>query len=89
MDNLGRYNEEDMFAIIRDTEGGSPEGGSEEEDPTTDGSEFLNLAGEGMEPEQIRDEAQTSVDCDDDDHNVGPVVTKSGEVHYIAQTSVY
>ena len=42
MDNLGRNNEEDMFAIIRDTEGGSPEGGSEEEGPTTDGSEFLN-----------------------------------------------
>ena len=84
MDNLGRNNEEDIFAIIRDTEGGS-----EEEGPTTNGSEFLNLTGEGMEPEQIRDEAQTSVDCDDDDHNVGPVVTKSGEVHYIAQTSVY
>ena len=79
MDNLARYNEEDMFAIILDTEGGSPEGGSEEEGPTTDGSEFLNLTGDGMEPEETV-EAQTSIDCDDD-HNVGPVVTKSGEVY--------
>jgi hypothetical protein len=82
MDNSGREREEDMFELIRHTEGGSsPEGGSEEEGPITDGSEFLNPTGEGMEPEQIRDEAQTSVDCDDDDHNVGPVVTKSGEVY--------
>ena len=46
-------------------------------DMIRDGSEFLNLTGDGMEPEQ---EAQTSIDCDDDD-NVGPVVTKSGEVY--------
>ena len=84
MDNSGREREEDMFELIRHTEGGS-----EEEDPITDGSEFLNPTDEGMESEQIRDEAQTSVDCDDDDHNVGPVVTQFGEVHYIAQTSVY
>ena len=82
MDNSGREREEDIFELIRHTEGGSlPEGGSEEEDPITDGSEFLNLTGEGMEPEQIRDEAQTSVDFDDDDHNVEHVVTKSGEVY--------
>ena len=78
MDNSGRDNEEDVFDIIRHTEGGAPEGG-EEEVPITDVSEFLNNTGEGMEPEQT-DEAQTSFDCDDDDHNVGPVVTKSGEV---------
>ena len=56
MDNNDREFEEDMLAIIRE----------EKEGPTTDGSEFLNPTGEGMEPEQIRDEAQTSVDCDDD-----------------------
>ena len=83
MDNSGRELEEDMFELIRHTEGGSSHvGGSEEEGPITDGSEFLNPTGEGMEPEQIRDEVQPSVDCDDDDHhNVGPVITKSGEVY--------
>ena len=69
-----------MFDIIQHGEGGVPEGGEEEEGPTTDGSEFLNLTGgDGMEPEETV-EAQTSIDCDDD-HNVGPVVTKSGEVY--------
>jgi hypothetical protein len=77
MDNSGRENEPQMFDIIRHGEGGVPEGG--EEGPTTDGSEFLNLTGDGMEPEETV-EAQTSIDCDDD-HNVGPVVTKSGEVY--------
>ena len=73
MDNSGRDNEEDVFDIIRHAEGG------EEEGPTTDGLEFLNPIGDGMEPEETV-EAQTSIDCDDD-HNVGPVVTKSGEVY--------
>ena len=77
MDNSSRENEDHMFDMIRDGEGGAPEGGQEE--PITDGSEFLNLTGDGMEPEQT-DEAQTSIDCDDDD-NVGLVVTKSGEVY--------
>ena len=46
-----------------------------------DGLEFLNNTGEGMEESEQRDEARTSVDCDDDSHNVRPVVTKSGEVY--------
>ena len=85
MDNSGRENEPVMFDIIRHGEGGVPEGGvpvggdreEEEEGRTTDGSEFLNPTGEGMEPEETV-EAQTSTDCDDD-HNVGPAVT--GEVY--------
>ena len=81
MDNNGRECEEDLFEIIRHTEGGAPEGGAEDEGPITDGSEWLNETGDGIEPEQ-RDEAETSVDCDDvDSHNVGPAVTKSGEVY--------
>ena len=81
MDNSGRENEPVMFDIIRHGKGGVPEGGDreeEEEGRTTDGSEFLNPTGEGMEPEETV-EAQTSTDCDDDVHNVGPAVT--GEVY--------
>ena len=80
MDNSARENEPVMFDIIRHGEGGVPEGGNweeEEEGRTTDGSEFLNPTGEGMEPEETV-EAQTSTDCNDD-HNVGPAVT--GEVY--------
>ena len=76
MDNSGRENEPVMFDIIRHGEGGDRE--EEEEGRTTDGSEFLNPTGEGMEPEETV-EAQTSTDCDDDIHNVGPAVT--GEVY--------
>ena len=76
MDNSGRDNEPVMFDIIRHGEGGDRE--EEEEGRTTDGSEFLNPTGEGMEPEETV-EAQTSTDCDDDVHNVGPAVT--GEVY--------
>ena len=79
MDNSGREREEEVFDIIRQPEGGALEGGAEE-GPAIDGSEFLNETGEGLELEQ-RDEAQTSVDCDDDSHNVGPAVTKSCEVY--------
>ena len=75
MDNSGRENEPVMFDIIRYGEGGDRE--EEEEGRTTDGSEYLNPTGEGMEPEETV-EAQTSTDCDDD-HNVGPAVT--GEVY--------
>ena len=74
MDNSGREREEELFEIIRHREGGSPEGGSEE-GPITDGSEFLNPTGEGIEPEQSIDEAQTSVDCDNE------AITKTGEVY--------
>ena len=56
MDNNGREREAEVFEIIRHREGGSPEGGSEE-GPITDGSEFLNPTGDGMEPEQSRDKA--------------------------------
>ena len=76
MDNSGRENEHQLFDIIRHGEGGDRE--EEEEGRTTDGSEFLNPTGEGMEPEETV-EAQTSTDCDDDVHNVGPAVT--GEVY--------
>ena len=69
MDNSGREREEEVFEIIRHREGGSEEG------PITDGLEFLNPTGDGMEPEQSRDEAQTSVDCDDE------AITKTGEVY--------
>ena len=75
MDNSGRENEPVMFDIIRHGEGGDRE--EEEEGRTTDGSEFLNPTGEGMEPEETV-EAQTSTDCDDV-HNVGSAVT--GEVY--------
>ena len=80
MDNIDRAFEEEMLDIIRLAEGGAPEGG-EEEVPITDGSEFLNNDGEGMERPEQTDEAQTSADFDDDDHNVEHVVTKSGEVY--------
>ena len=79
MDNSGREREEEVFNIIRQPKGGALEGGAEE-GPATDRSEFLNETGEGLQPKQ-RDEAQTSVDCDDDSHIVGPAVTKSCEVY--------
>ena len=49
--NSSRINEEDIFALVRR--------------PGEDGSEFLNESGPGMEEEQ-RDEAQTSIECDED-----------------------
>jgi len=49
--NSSRINEEDVFALVRR--------------PEEDGSEFLNESGPGMEEEQ-RDEAQTSIECDED-----------------------
>ena len=70
MDYSGRDREEEVFDIIRRPEGGAEDGGSE----------FLNDFGDGMEVEQ-RDEAQTSIDCDDDSQNVGPALTKSGKVY--------
>ena len=80
MDNSSREKEPEMFDIIRVGEGGVP-GGEEQEEPNTnvDVSDFLNLTGDGMEPEESVEE-QTSIDCDDDD-NVGPVVTKSVKVY--------
>ena len=70
MDNSGGEREEEVFDIIRHPEAGAEDG------EIGDGSEFLNETGEGMgEPEQSIDEAQTSVDCDDQ------AVTKIGEVY--------
>ena len=61
----GRDGEEDIFAIIRQPEGGAEAGGAEA------GSQFLNESGDGMELER-RDEAQTSIECDASSQNVGP-----------------
>ena len=71
MDNSGRENEPEMFDMIRGAgEGGVP-GGEEQEEPNTnvDVSDFLNLTGDGMEPEESDGrEPEESVDCDDDDN---------------------
>ena len=56
----GREGEEEMLDIIS-----QPRGGAE------DGSQFLNDSGPGMELER-REEAQTSIECDDGTQNVGP-----------------
>ena len=76
MDNInsGRENEPEMFDIIRAEEGGVP-GSEEQEEPNTnvDVSDFLNLTGDGMEPEESDGRAEESVDCDDDDNVVGQV----------------
>ena len=63
----GRDHEEDIFALIR-----QPEGGAE------DGSQFLNESGPGMELER-RDEAQRSTECDDESQIGGH--PQSGEVY--------
>ena len=58
-----RDNEEDIFAIVRQSEvGGAEDIGAE------DGSQFLNESGQGMEVEA---EAQTSIECDDDSETGG------------------
>ena len=62
--NSSRVNEEDMFALVRT--------------PEEDGSEFLNESGPGMEVER-RDEAQTSIECDEDSQFGGH--PQSGEVY--------
>ena len=62
--------EEDVFDIIRTN---SDNGGG-------DGSEFLNDHGPGMEPEH-RDTPQTSIECDDDDSEIGERPPQSGEVY--------
>ena len=73
----GRDHEEDIFAIIRQPEGGAEVGGAED-GGAEDGSQFLNESGLGMELER-RDEAQTSIDCDDDSQIGGH--PQSGEVY--------
>ena len=73
MDNFNsRDHEDDIFAIIRQPEGGAEDSGAE------DGSQFLNESGPGMELER-RDEAQTSIECDDDSQIGGH--PQSGEVY--------
>ena len=62
--NSSRLNEEDMFDLVRRSE--------------EDGSQFLNESGPGME-EEWRDEAQTSIECDDDSQIGGR--PQSGEVY--------
>ena len=66
-----RDNEEDIFAIVWQSEvGGAEDIGAE------DGSQFLNESGQGME---LEDEAQTSIECDDDSQTGGH--PQSGEVY--------
>ena len=77
MDNFNsRDHEEDIFAILRQPEGGAEVGGAEDSGAEDD-SQFLNESGPGMELER-RDEAQTSVECDDDSQIGGH--PQSGEV---------
>ena len=53
-----RHNEEDIFAIVWQSDvDGTEDIGAE------DGSQFLNESGQGME---LEDEAQMSIECDDD-----------------------
>ena len=66
-----RDNEEDIFAIVRQSEVGGAEDIGEE-----DGSQFLNESGQGME---VENEAQTSHECDDDSETGGH--PSSGEVY--------
>ena len=78
MDNFNsRDGEEDIFAILRQPEGGAKVGGAED-NRVEDGSRFLTDSGPGMEVDQ-RDEAQTSVKCDDDLQIGGH--PRSGEVY--------
>ena len=68
----GRDHEEDIFALIRQPEGGAEVGGAE------DGSQFLNESGPGMELER-RDEAQTSTESFHNSQIGGHL--QSGEVY--------
>ena len=73
MDNFNsRDQEEDIFAILRQPEDGAEDSGAE------DVSQFLNESGPGMEEEQ-RDEAQTSIECNDNSLICAP--PQSGEVY--------
>ena len=71
-----RDNEEDIFAIVRQSEvDGEKEIGAEDIG-AEDGSQFLNESGQGME---VENEAQTSHECDDDSETGGH--PPSGEVY--------
>ena len=67
-----RHLENEVFDILREPVGEAEAGGTE------DGSEFLNDSGPGMEEEQ-RDEAQTSIECNDNSLICAP--PQSGEVY--------
>ena len=69
-----RDREEDMFDILRQ----GPEVDGAEDSGAEDGSQFLNESGPGMELER-RDEAQTSIKCDDDSQIGGH--PQSGKVY--------
>ena len=76
MDDFGcRDHEEDMFALIRQPEGGAEVAGAEDIG-TEDGSQFLNESGQGME---VENEEQTSHECDGDSKTSGH--PPSGEVY--------
>ena len=67
-----RDNEDEIFVIVRQSEVGAEDSGVE------DGSQFLNESGPGVELER-RDEAQPSIECDDDSQIGGH--PQSGEVY--------
>ena len=56
-----RDNDEDIFAIVRQSEVDGAEDIGAEDIGAEDGSQFLNDSGQGME---VEDEAQTSIECD-------------------------
>ena len=68
-----REGEEEMFAYIR-----QPAERVDDRRSEDDGSQFLNDSGPGMEEEQ-RDEAQTSIECNDNSLICAP--PQSGEVY--------
>ena len=70
-----RDHEEEMFALIRQPEGGAEVAGAEDI-VAEDGSQFLNESGQGMEMEN---EAQISIECDDDSQFDGH--PQSGEIY--------
>ena len=69
--NSSRINEDELFELVGEGDLeflNESDAVLEEEQvrrPEEDGSEFLNESGPGMEEEQ-RDEAQTSMECDED-----------------------
>jgi hypothetical protein len=64
MDDSGRAHEEDMFSIIR-----SPQNLEEHDEQVDDGSQYLNDSGEGVEEEQMFQNAEQ--------------LTNSGEVYIL------
>ena len=78
-DNTGREGEQALFDIIRHPRG--PDDNQNEED--YDGSEFLNNTGEGdmrFDRDDRIDEVM-NYDYDDDEENVDPETTTTGEVY--------